>query len=298
MLRPNELLIHDLTPLDVTHPTDKGRGCIPRDFSVQPHTMFAPPSQAVLIPTSEFPQRIKDRVGAQAQISDVRLRANNGQPIPSLDQNGQGFCWCYSTGHAIIVSRFIANMPYVRLSPHAVACKIKNYQDQGGWGALSAQYAQEHGYPSDQFWPQKSMSRQYDNAATWENASLHKVTSTWEDLTSQVYSRNLTFNLLVSLLLTNVTGPADFNWWGHSVCPLDPVDGNAMKDVYRVESGKLSSSQEYETHWGINNPETRGLGIRIWNSWTDSWSDRGMGVLTGSKAIPDGSMAIRFSTAS
>jgi hypothetical protein len=56
----------------------------------------------------------------------------------------------------------------------------------------------------------------------------------------------------------------DFNWWGHSVCLLDVVE---------VEPGDF--------------------GIRILNSWSDQWGERGTSVLRGSKCRPDNAIATR-----
>jgi hypothetical protein len=56
----------------------------------------------------------------------------------------------------------------------------------------------------------------------------------------------------------------DFNWWGHSVGGIRLV---------KVEAGSY--------------------GRKIRNSWTDSWGDRGFGILRGSKAVPDGAIAVR-----
>jgi hypothetical protein len=35
--------------------------------------------------------------------------------------------------------------------------------------------------------------------------------------------------------------------------------------------------------------------VLIWNSWSNSWSDNGMGVLEGNRAIPNGAIAVRVS---
>ena len=69
--------------------------------------------------------------------------------------------------------------------------------------------------------------------------------------------------LLVVLLGIPVV--SDFNWWGHSVCTLD-----------------LVSLSPFTT--------------RIWNSWGDTWSENGTGLLQGSKALPDGMIAPRVIT--
>lgn len=246
----------------------KGRGCVPRDYSVQPKEMFQPPKDIKLIPRSEWSARIKEKKELGTQISDIRNTMLAGQPMPALDQNGQGYCWAYSTGSALLMLRALQNQPYVRFSPHAVAWKIKGGKDEGGWGALSLQWAIDKGYPGDKFWPQKSMSREHDNAATWEDAAKHKVSEDWVDLSDDVYSRNLTFDMVGTLLLSNIPIVVDFNWWSHSVCAIDLVE---------VESNSF--------------------GIRILNSWGNAWSENGTGVLQGSKAVPNGATAPRVTHA-
>lgn len=266
-----ELIIHDgnWTQFAVDPVVDgerKARGLIPRDYQKYPqgHYASAPSFNLPLIPKSEYSARIKERVIRKAQLSDIRLKGDGGRPIPSLDQGRKGYCWTHSTVQAIMMLRAWMNESYVPLSAYAVACIIKNFIDEGGWGALSLDFATTRGVPSQLFWPQQSMSRDYDNPATWENAALHKSVESWADLNASVYDRNLTFEQVATLLLTDTPVVADYNWWGHSVCLLDLVE---------VEPGSF--------------------GVRILNSWGDGWSDRGMGILQGNHAIPDGAVAPR-----
>jgi hypothetical protein len=272
-LRPNEILIDDDTPNDVLFPVidgeRKSHGYVERDYKQYPVEMFAPPSEIVLIPRSEWSARIKEKEEQKSRLSDIRRTGNKGQPIPALDQNGQGFCWFYSNTGALMLNRAASNQPYVRLSAHAGACKIKNFRDEGGWCGLGAKFIREFGVPSVSFWKEKSMDRSNDNPETWKNALLHRVTEDYVDLTQDVYDQNLTFDMVITLLLSNVACPLDFNHWSHSVCGMDAVE---------VEPGSF--------------------GIRILNSWSDSWSEMGEGVLRGSKAIPNGAVAIRVTGAS
>lgn len=235
----------------------KGHGAVPRDYRTDPEEMFDPPSRLVNIPRSEWSDRIKHKAKIKSRISDHRA-------WKSLDQNGQGYCWMYSTCSVVMLLRSMQGQPYVRLSGHAGACKVKNFRDEGGWCGLSAKFHREVGVPSVEFWPEKSMSRQYDNPQTWENAALHKVTEEWVDLTRAVYDQNMTFDQVATCLLSNVPCAVDFNWWAHSVCAMDLVE---------VEAGSF--------------------GLLILNSWTDQWGDRGTGILRGSKAIPNGAVALR-----
>lgn len=280
------------------------RGLMPRDYTTHPegYLACAPKFSAVdipLVPDSELAARCSDLISTKGALSDIRLAADNGQPFDALDQNGQGYCWAYSTTGAIMVLRAVANQPYKRLSAHAIGCMVKNFRDEGGWGALSLEFAMAKGVPTVQYWAEKSMSRSNDKPETWVDAAKNKPVEAWVDLNQAAYDRKLTYQQVSTLLVSRNPVVGDFNWWGHSVCLLDLVNGNNYRTITRMAlTGKLASTWEFEAVWGINNPDTRGFGVRILNSWGNSWSDRGMGLLTGSKAVPDGAVAPRAITPS
>lgn len=282
MLRANDFIITDDNYRKVCFgQTANGErfamGLIPRNYSTNPvgsldgSVTFADAEDVPLIPMAEWPERIAQKVAGASQLSDIRNAGDNGKPIQSLDQNGRGYCWAHSATAAAILLRAVAGMPYVRLSAYAVACIIKNYRDQGGWGAQGLDFIRERGVPSVEFWPEKSVDRNNDNPATWENAAIHKVSEGFIDLDAAQYDRRLTFQEVGTCLLCNIPVVGDFNWWGHSVCVMDLVD---------VEPSRPAT-------------DSRRYGVRIWNSWRDSWGTNGTGVLTGSKAIPDGATAPR-----
>lgn len=278
-LRPGELLIDDDTPSDALFHDDgtgvKARGLVPRDYNAQPPGSIPGirEMKAVnvpLIPQSEWSDRIKELQAKKALLSDVRLRGNFGNTIPSLDQGQVGYCWAHDPTHAVMILRALANLPYVPLSAYAVAATIKNGADEGGWAALAVEFIQKYGVPAQQYWPQGDRNYRARNTPEMQqSAAQHKITQGWIDLAAPVYSRDLSFPQVMTLLLSGVPVCGDFNWWGHSVCLLDPVE---------VEPGSF--------------------GVRIWNSWSDSWGDRGMGVLRGDRAIPDGAVAPLATTAS
>ena len=266
-----EPIIDDNTTVDPVAWSAGARGLIPRDMTAFPRGCYASAAAVdiPLIPRNEWSERIKLMEADRSRLSDIVKIGDAGNPIPGLDQNGQGYCWAYAVGHAVTALRAANNLPYVPLSPHAVACKIKGFRDEGGWSALALDFVSEKGIPSQGAWPAQSMRREYDTPTTWENAKLHRVTEGWVDLESPVYDRDLSFDQVMTCLLSRVPVACDFNWWGHAVCALDPVETSPGK-----------------------------FGVRIWNSWGDSFGDRGMAVLAGSKAIPDNAVAPRVTTAS
>lgn len=257
-------IIRDLVMMPTIDGAAYGRGYVPRDYGEFPETTFSMlPSSLTLIDPSEYDVRIDEL---------ERLKATLRHLIdwPSLDQNGQGFCWSYSTTAAVMALRKVMNQPFVRLSAHGLACRIKGFKDEGGWCGLSLiKGHMVFGCPSVEVWPEKSMSRQHDNEATWANAALHKVTESVCDLTTEVYNQDLTDRQIDTCSLLNIPMAWDFNWWGHSVygCGLT-----------KIESG------------------SRGRVIR--NSWSDQWGENGWAILRGSKANPDGAVALMVTNAS
>lgn len=252
-----DIIIDDDRKSDMyAFPPNTARGLIPRDYAVDPVEMFAAPDSMVLIPRSEWSDRIKEQEATKSRLSDIRTFTN-------LDQGQNGYCWSHSTVHAVMVQRQKANQPFEPLSAYGIAAIIKKGRNEGGWCGLSAKFAREVGVPSQKYWPQLDRSLAHDTALMRTDAATRKVTEDWVDLTREVYDQNLKFDQVASCLLQGVPCPVDFNWWAHSVCALDLVE---------VEPGSF--------------------GLRILNSWKD-WGENGMGVLRGSKAIPDGALAIR-----
>jgi hypothetical protein len=95
----------------------------------------------------------------------------------------------------------------------------------------------------------------------------YKAEEEWTVLTKQVYDQNLTMAQVATCGFNNIPGPRDYNWWRHSVCGLRWV---------RVERGS----------WGQ----------LILNSW-ENWGLFGLSVLVGNKAVCNGGLAIRLTSA-
>lgn len=248
------------------------RGLVERNPVLYPQGCYqsAKAFDLPLIPRSEYSDRIKERERTKSTLQNIRRTSGpNGGIMPSLDQDGVGYCWNHSVAMGVMMLRAIQGQPYVRLSAFMVGCLIKNYRDEGGWGALGLDFVTEHGIPSVDFWKEKSMSRSNDTPEMRANAKLHRTTEGWIDLESPVYNRNLTDDQVCTLLLLGIPVVADFNWWGHSVLLFDLVE---------VERGSFGK---------------RGI-----NSWTDSWGDQGEFTLQGSKAILNGGVAPRVTVPS
>lgn len=309
MLYPNEVVIHEgnfkeyQVGVQVVDGQPKSKGLVPRNYSTHPTGWYPgeTPYDAVQIPLITDAQTIreilKDQIENKWRLSDYCRRGNKGNPIPARDQNGRGYCWIHSGCSALIAVRARDNMHYADLSAYAGACLIKNYRDEGGWGAQGLDWIMERGLPTSQYWPQQSVNRSNDKPETWEDAKNYRFTEGWIDASQAQYDRLLTFQQVITCLLVGVPVISDFNWWGHSVCALDVVDGTAQKDTTKAITGKRMTAKKVDEFWGIDTITT-GFSIRIWNSWGDGWSDQGMGVLTGNKAIPDGATAPRVATVS
>lgn len=233
--------------------TMRAKGLIPRDWDALPHGAVdgaTPFPDELLIPESDWDAWIAYEEARQNSLQHVRDRGMNGQQIPSLDQDGVGYCWIHDPTNAMKLLRAKMGLPYVPLSAFMAGCIIKGYRDQGGNAIDGIQFFAEKGICSEAFWPAQSMSRANDKPEMWANAALHKCQNWWE-CSDDPRKRRLQ---VASALLRKWPVCGDFNWWGHSVVMV-----------------RLLSHTD----------------TLIWNSWGDGWSQKGMGKLSGSKAWPD-----------
>lgn len=266
-LYKNEIpvLDYDLdTDRDAFHPAGVGYGHDPSQVVPEMH---AAPSEMTVIDPSEWDARYDADEAKGSSLEHIFLQKNGQPAFVNLDQNGDGYCWAYSTGHAMMLSALRDNNLTYRLNPHATAAIIKKGRDEGGWCGLSAKWAAENGYAEEGTepgkWPKQSRNLKYDTPELRAAMKAHVTGEEWRDLTRDVYDQHLATNQLATCLMDNKPCPTDFNWWGHSVCSLRWV---------RVEAGS----------WGL----------LILNSWLN-WGRFGLAVLRGSKAKPDGALCIR-----
>lgn len=247
----------------------KMRGLIPRDYSAHPvgYLECAKPFDLPHVPQEKYEDALALMKASKGLLSDVRNRGivlpdgKGTKPIPSRDQNGKGYCWGHSGTSASILVRAFEHQPFADLSAYSVCATIKNYRDEGGFGAQGIKFIAERGIATSLTWPQKSMDRDLKNdPKVWEEAAKYKITE-WMDFNPRDIKEQL-----ITCLLMGIPVVVDYNWWSHSVCAIDIVSFKPFK-------------------------------IRIWNSWGDGWSANGTGILEGDKAIPDGAIAPRVMSA-
>jgi hypothetical protein len=301
-LYEDEVVIHAAVDPSILYAG--ARGLVPRNYETHPVGYYAGEepfgdTDVELVPESEYADRVKELIATKSQLSDIRNHGNFGKVIPSLNQGSYGYCWGHSGTSCCHLIRAQMNQPYVPLSAFSVCATIKRGANQGGWGAQGLDYMVEHGIVPQSRWPQGNANyRQMGTEENWREAKKYRVTEGFANMNVAQYDRNLTFRQVCSCLLNRIPLIVDFNWWGHSVAAMDVVLGSMMRSAFRLFTGKRPSLQEFDRIWDMNNPETFGASIRIWNSWGDSWSSNGTGVLTGSQAVPNGCTAPRFMTMS
>jgi hypothetical protein len=250
-------------------------GLKPRNYSTHPIGFYAsiPPLFGVsMMSDADIEAAIVRKNADHSWLSDLRMIGMFGGVVPSRDQNGKGYCWAHSSVSANLLIRARDNQPYEDLSAYAIACIIKGYQDEGGWGAESVDWQVANGCPTSKTWPQQSMSRSNDNPAMRTEAALYKPTGVWADMKPNDN------RALATCLCNNDPVVFDSNQWSHSICACRLIS------------------------WG---PNGKNLKIQIWNSWGDDWtgngcSEPGMGFLPSkdSGASPDGQVALITTRAS
>lgn len=256
-----ESVLAEINPMGV------GSGLVKRDFTESPHrpVVGAPPSEIKLIPKSEWDARYDEQEEQESSLEHLFLRG--GKPaFVNLDQNGDGDCWAYSTGHAIMLHylRHNPNNPRAvpRLNPHFIATYLRRFN--GGWCGASMDVAMkvgclEEGTGPDQ-WPLHSHNTGLMTRSRLEAAAKHKVVEAYYDVAKPIYGQEMTELQLGTAGFLNVPAPSDFNEMSHSMCQLRMV---------RVERGSWCPL--------------------IINSWKN-WGRFGLGVLRNMDA--DGAVAL------
>jgi hypothetical protein len=256
-------VIHDATPpAGYAPPPGHATGLIPRNYRAYPPG-YQPCSEvfpsSLFIPEGEQAARLSEQQAQKASLFD--LRSSNYDALKSLDQDGYGYCWAFSTTKSVMYLRAAMGEPALRLSAWMVASIIKNYQDEGGWGAESLQFWAEKGGATLDEWPQGKVDPRYDTPAMRTAALARRVTEWWDGTDD----RSTNVQIMISAFLMGFAPVLDFNWWGHSVC-------------------------------GCRLVSISPLVVDIDNSWGESAGDKGIYRLEGNKAIPDGIVVPRVAS--
>lgn len=256
---------------DVLFPKEATFGLVERNFDEFPEPMFAPPGDMKLISPSDWDAYYDEQEEQKSSLEHIYLSGPGGSPaFVNLDQNGDGYCWAYSTGQSIMMDLLKRGITPPRLNPHATAAIIKKGRNEGGWCGESAQFGRDVGYAVEGTgpgqWPLHSRSLKYDTPALRAEMAKHRIVEDWMDLTRRVWDRKMTTDQVATCGFNNIPGPRDYNWWGHSVCGLRWV---------RISRG----------NWGQ----------LILNSWK-GWGRHGLAVLEGNKAICNGGLGIRMTS--
>lgn len=188
-------------------------GLIPRNYKTHPPgyqvgtTVF--PTEN-LIDKSEWADRLNEQKKNKATLLDIREA--HYDTLKSLDQDGLGLCWAFSTTKAVMYLRQLMGVTPIRLSAWYVAGVIKGWRDQGGWGAASLAQVVKGGVPAESYCP--SYHSKFDTPETQANAALHEVTEWWDG----VDDPDLNTKICVSMLLQTTPCVVDLNDMGHSMC--------------------------------------------------------------------------------
>lgn len=202
-------------------------GLIPRNYHSFPVGCFSfapefPASE--LIDESEWSDRLAENRKTKSGLLD--LRDAHYEVLRSLDQDGLGLCWAFSSTKATMYVRALMNEVPLRLSAWFVAGVIKGWRDEGGWGSASLAFIVKTGVPAESYCP--SYKSTYDNEATRANAAMHKVTEWWDGSDDP----RVATKQMVSCLLRKIPCVVDLNDMGHSMCAIDIGSLNPLEVIY------------------------------------------------------------------
>lgn len=221
--------------------------------SYAPEMHATPPREMTVFSDDEIRERLKVQWENESGLIHLYLRSN----VRDVNQGEWGYCWMAGVINALHLVRLRDGLPYVHLSLHAAAAKIKSYRDEGGWCGLAAKWVSENGVPPSTLWPEGQVNRRFDTPATWDEAKKYAIQDMWYDLSRREWDQNLTLRHIRTQTLQNNPVPADFMAMYHTMCIL--------QSVVHPTTGEILDC--------------------VMNSWK-GWGNRGLAFLRGSWATP------------
>ncbi len=200
-------------------------GLAPRDYDK--HPMFARGAEfpdELLLDDHDLKLAFEDQLANKWTLFDLREHA--GGYLDSLDQDGLGLCWYFSSTKAYMYARKRAGLPDIKVSPWWGAGQINKWRDQGGWCEASAAHMVEHGLPRLELCPK--YSREYDKPEVKTDATTRLLREFWE--TSQ--DKDKRNHQTLSAYARGFSCAEDYNHMGHSMagCRIVGFEGLGRYD--------------------------------------------------------------------
>lgn len=253
----NELIIDD--SYDVTPDQQSGRcGTKPRTCAPGSLT-FAPIPDLELIPRNEWSERIKDLKESGSLLSQVSTR----EGIPCLNQKQTSFCHAFSPTLAIMILRAVQRQEFALLSPASIAGPVTGFRNEGAYIADDLRQITTGGVATQVFVPPTQIAQSGFKPGWKEDALQYRVVEWWD----LGHKNGAMFDRVMTILLSGLPVCVAYNWWGHAVTLVDPVE---------LSPGKF--------------------GVRFRNSWGDAWPNagaNGYALLPEGKGTPDEAYAPR-----
>jgi hypothetical protein len=248
----SELIINDDNYNSFITFEDRGRGMIERRWDLVPEGKFeyAAAVPIRLIPRSEWPDRIRQMERDKSRLSDIFKDSK----IKVKDQQQTNYCHANSPATAMEIIREVQGQPYVELSPGSIGGPVTNYRNAGAWIGDNLKHIYTKGVASTAFVPLNQISRSGWKPGADENAAEHICTE-WVEIPRG----RISFDYVMTLVLSRIPVCTAHNWWRHAVTALDP----------------------------FMSPDGRSFGTRDVNSWGERYGDGGFFVLMEGKGTPD-----------
>lgn len=198
--------------------TAPSRGCVPRDFSIDPILMGDRPDAMELFDDKTAKEVYDKQQSDQSSLLHIYLRG--GKPaFEHLDQDGFPDCWYHGPAHAFMLACMRDNDSIPVINGVAGATVLN--QTNGGWSALAMKDMRENGAPlmgtGEGEWPEWTRATKYNTPAFKANRLKHKILEDWYDTSVEVYDQELTKQQITTTLLNNEPGSGDWNKFSHAM---------------------------------------------------------------------------------